>query len=190
MAIEIKNDFYIQLTIDAGVDLTSATSVEILYQKPDGSKDSWTASASGTNAVYVFTQAELNMVGVWEMQVKFIIGGKTGYSSIDYYRIKKNLEIGIGESAAQGSNVVQYVKKETWLNVSGNSVTMSAAAEQQPTNKDYFVFVNLNGQERYHQDDAEAGELSWTYSNGVITFSGDISGYDVSAVWVYEVALN
>lgn len=58
-----------QITLDCGIDVSSATVRKILVKRPNGSRAEWVAVASGGNAIAYTTQAaDLNMAGVWELQ--------------------------------------------------------------------------------------------------------------------------
>lgn len=181
----IHNAFYSALVVDAEVDISTASVVKILYQKPDGSKGEFTATASGENAVYVFSSAELDMVGSWLFQVQYTIGAKIGYSRIYYEVVKPNLADSVSGTPAEPVNLtVQKLETQTWNPASGDSVTITAG--QAPSSEEYVIFVMVNGQARHHEDDADPGDISWTISGGVITFSEDVTGYSIMAAWVYE----
>jgi hypothetical protein len=181
----IHNGYYTALTVDAEIDISTASVVKILYQKPDGSKGEFSATASGQNAVYVFSSAELDMVGSWLFQVKYTIGAKIGYSRIYYDVVTPNLSDDLSGTPAEPINLtVQKLETQTWNPASGDNVTITEG--QAPTSKEYVIFVMVNGQARHHEDDAGVGELSWTISGGVITFSEDVTGDSIMAAWVYE----
>lgn len=58
-----------QIVLDCGQDISAASVRKIEVRKPDKTEVSWTATASGTNAVAFITLADtLNMAGVWQMQ--------------------------------------------------------------------------------------------------------------------------
>lgn len=57
------------LTLDCGQDISAATARAILVRKPDGTTTSWTASASGTNAIsYTALAGTFDQSGVWKLQ--------------------------------------------------------------------------------------------------------------------------
>lgn len=57
------------ITLDCGQDISAATARAIEVRKPDGTTTSWTASASGTNAIQCTTLAgTLDMPGRWLLQ--------------------------------------------------------------------------------------------------------------------------
>lgn len=60
----------LHIEIETDVDLTSATAVEIKFNKPDGTTDKWTAAtidAFGGIIKYDVPQNILNVAGIWKM---------------------------------------------------------------------------------------------------------------------------
>jgi hypothetical protein len=65
-----KNQSGLRLTLETGVNLTTALSLKIKYIKPDKTAGSWNATITGTTKVYYdFTNnvgvSELNQSGLW-----------------------------------------------------------------------------------------------------------------------------
>ncbi|HQR20743.1 MAG TPA: hypothetical protein PKV98_07745 [Burkholderiaceae bacterium] len=57
------------ITLDCGQDISAATARAILVRKPDGTTTSWTASASGTDAIaYTTLAGTLDQDGIWKLQ--------------------------------------------------------------------------------------------------------------------------
>lgn len=67
-----------EIICDCGVDVTTASARTIEYQKPDGTTDSWTAAASGTNAIKYDVPNTTTLIGAgeWRLQPKVTIAGK------------------------------------------------------------------------------------------------------------------
>ena len=64
---------YEDVSLETSIDLTSATNLQVLFKKPDGTKGTWTATPNGTKAV---VQAAFDQPGVWVLNVFAIVTGK------------------------------------------------------------------------------------------------------------------
>lgn len=65
-------DVGIDFKIDSGrdIDITDATTVKIVFLKPDGKTGSWDAEVSGTHYVlYKTVEGDLDVAGTWSMQI-------------------------------------------------------------------------------------------------------------------------
>lgn len=59
------------IILDCGQDISAATVRSIEVRKPNGSRASWAATASGTNAIRFDTiSTTLDQPGVWKLQAK------------------------------------------------------------------------------------------------------------------------
>jgi hypothetical protein len=57
------------ITLDTGITLTSATSLKIKYQKPDGTTGEWTGAISGTTSIrYLLQTNDISIAGRWQFQ--------------------------------------------------------------------------------------------------------------------------
>lgn len=66
-------DIGVQLKLDAGIDISDQTTLQIRYLKPGGVTGVWTATVSGTNfAVYSTVSGDLNVPGVYVVQIYII----------------------------------------------------------------------------------------------------------------------
>ena len=93
MSSIFKNQDYLTIRLDTNVDISSATSREILYQKPDGSTGEWDAVLYGTTQMeYLVEPGDLDQAGEWQFQSKFVLNGETGYGEKAYKKIDKNLD--------------------------------------------------------------------------------------------------
>ena len=81
MAI-FKNQGLLTITLECGIDVSSASSALVLYKKPSGTTGSWTGTATGTTVVYDVEDGDLNEAGTWKVQPKVTIGGEDGYGDI------------------------------------------------------------------------------------------------------------
>ena len=81
MAI-FKNQDLLTLTLQTGIDVSSASAAVVLYKKPSGTTGSWTATVSGNNVIYDVQPGDLDESGSWSIQPKVTIGGEIGYGDI------------------------------------------------------------------------------------------------------------
>lgn len=63
MSKVFQNDLGTVLTVDTGVALATATTLELHVRKPDGSTAEWTCSYSGNNLTYTTVAADWTQVG-------------------------------------------------------------------------------------------------------------------------------
>ncbi len=83
---------YSTITLETGVDCTSATVKRILWKNPVGTTGYFTATLSGTTALtYQATDADWNVSGEWKFQAYVEIGGLNAYGEIVYETIKAHL---------------------------------------------------------------------------------------------------
>ena len=79
MAIFNTQDL-IDIILDTGQDLTSATVTNIKYIKPDETTGTWTGAAYDTTKIkYEVQSGDLDDIGLWTLQAVVVIGGRTGY---------------------------------------------------------------------------------------------------------------
>lgn len=64
-----------RITLDCGTNISTASALEIEARKPDGTSVTWTATLSGTDALYFDTLADtLDQAGDWKLQAVVTIG--------------------------------------------------------------------------------------------------------------------
>lgn len=63
------------ISLDTGIDLSSATDVEIHYKKPNGDTGEWSATVSGEKVTYKLDAGDIDRVGVWTFQPVVTIAG-------------------------------------------------------------------------------------------------------------------
>jgi hypothetical protein len=70
-----KNDIGTKIKLDAGSDISSATTLEIKYQKGDKiTTGKWNATLEGTDYGYYVTQAgDLDTIGIWRLQLYAVL---------------------------------------------------------------------------------------------------------------------
>lgn len=80
------------------VNLAGATTLNFLFQRPDGSF--FTAAGSlftdGTDGIvrYITLNTDLNQVGYWRYQVFTVIGSNENYTDITRFQVLQNIPIG------------------------------------------------------------------------------------------------
>jgi hypothetical protein len=83
MSLLYKGQSLITITVETGFEnLASAEVKKILYQKPDGTKGYWVATASGTKLVYEVSANDIDSVGTWQLQAYIEVSGKKGFGQI------------------------------------------------------------------------------------------------------------
>lgn len=87
----------VTLKLDTGLDLTGATTLQILAQNPSKQKKTWTASDSGTPTdgivQYDTVSGDLDIAGNWRFQAKVVTGGKTYLGDVAELQIYKEFEL-------------------------------------------------------------------------------------------------
>lgn len=77
-----KGQGYLTITLDTGINISTATTTNIKYKKPDGSSGSFTGSLSGTTKItYQCDDSSLDMAGYWDFQSHVVIGGVTAFGN-------------------------------------------------------------------------------------------------------------
>lgn len=82
MSILFTNSGLITLTLSTGIDLTGASNPKILYEKPDGTKGSWTGTISGQSLSYILNNTDIDQPGVWKFQTYIEVATKKGYGEV------------------------------------------------------------------------------------------------------------
>ena len=80
------------LILDTNVDVSTATTTDIKYTKPDGTTGTWTGAAYETTKIkYEVQTDDLDDVGIWKFQTIVTIGGRTGYGEIVQVQVDSKL---------------------------------------------------------------------------------------------------
>ena len=67
-------DKFVKIRLNAGMDISAATTIEIHYKKPDGTTGEWLGVLEGTNYAYFYTLANtLDMNGTWWVQLYVVV---------------------------------------------------------------------------------------------------------------------
>lgn len=81
----------IEIRLLTGIDLSSATSPKIMYEKPNGVTGEWTATVDGTDLIYETSNTDLDRKGVWKFQAYVLIGGLNKLGKIAKVTIDERL---------------------------------------------------------------------------------------------------
>jgi hypothetical protein len=85
-----KNQGYFVLTLNTGINISTATVTRINYKKPNGVTGYFEATISETTKlIYQLTNDDLDIAGLWQLQAYVEIGGLKAYGEIVYQEIKK-----------------------------------------------------------------------------------------------------
>lgn len=73
-----KDDIGTVIDLDAGEDVSAASSLRIYYTKPSGTISFWTATLQGTSLLrYTVQSGDLDEAGVWALQARVVTAGGT-----------------------------------------------------------------------------------------------------------------
>lgn len=88
-----KQQSLLIITLDTGVDISTASIRRILYEKPNGTRGFWPANLSGTTKVsYSLAYADaISHAGKWKFQAFVTLNGLDGFGDIVEYDFKNNL---------------------------------------------------------------------------------------------------
>lgn len=93
---DIGTVFRLTLTDDGvAVDISGATTKQIIFEKPDGSllTKAATFTSDGTNGMmfYAMLADELDQAGVWKIQGVVVLAGGTWRTSTHEFKVHENL---------------------------------------------------------------------------------------------------
>jgi hypothetical protein len=81
---------------DVAVDLTSATALQMLFQRPDMTEFARTATVAVVDAEtvirYILAAGDINMKGNWTLQGRFTLGTWTGTTSPVTLKVEEVIE--------------------------------------------------------------------------------------------------
>lgn len=85
-------DIKTKIRLDAGIDISAATKLEIHYTKPDAVTGKWTAVLEDTDYAYYLTAVDdLDMNGVWEVQLYVEFEDWKGHGEIATFTVYETL---------------------------------------------------------------------------------------------------
>jgi hypothetical protein len=82
---ESSNKVYVgdigtEIILDAKEDISTATTVEIRYKKPDGTTGAWTGAVyDTTKGRYVTVSGDLDQAGSWYLQLYVVLPSWSGH---------------------------------------------------------------------------------------------------------------
>lgn len=80
---------------DEAVDLSTATTLQLIFTKPTGVKVTQTATldSDGTDGKmkYVSQANDLDVVGFWKLQGYIVIGDSSWHTNVDNFQVHRNL---------------------------------------------------------------------------------------------------
>lgn len=80
------------ISIDLGINLSTAIGVKVLYKKPSGTPGEWEANVSGTKVLYSATNGEIDEPGWWQFEARADVDGKKS-SGISTQYVDKPLDV-------------------------------------------------------------------------------------------------
>lgn len=93
MSHTFLNQSLLRITLDTGIDISTATTVKVLFKKPDGTKSEWIGSISETTKVlYDLQVGDIDALGTWILQSYVLMGGREGYGDHVYVTVKENFD--------------------------------------------------------------------------------------------------
>lgn len=93
MSRVFKDDIGTKIRLNADVDISDATKLEIHYKKPSGTTGIWTALPEDTYyGYYITTSGDLDENGVWDLQLYVEVGPWKGHGEVDTFTVYEFLE--------------------------------------------------------------------------------------------------
>jgi len=76
------------IKLNAGTDISSASTKKIRAKKPGGTLVEWTAALEGTDYLTYTTQAsDIDESGIWEFQIYVVLSSWQGYGAVAEHRV-------------------------------------------------------------------------------------------------------
>lgn len=80
---------------DSAVDVSAATTKQIIFKKADGTEStedaSFTSDGTDGQIEYAATSGDLNVNGVWLIQAKVVLAAGTFYSDVHQFVVHSNV---------------------------------------------------------------------------------------------------
>ena len=81
-----------KIVLRVGMDISGASVLRIHYEKPSGTKGSWTATAESARSIsHTLAASDLDEAGVWKVQPYAVVGDETIPGDIERFEVKENL---------------------------------------------------------------------------------------------------
>jgi hypothetical protein len=85
-------DIGVLITFKTREDLSTATTHDLDYKKPDGTTGTWTATVSGSDLLYTSIAGDFNQAGPYEVQAHVITPTWAGHTDSDHFEVKANVK--------------------------------------------------------------------------------------------------
>jgi hypothetical protein len=86
-----KTQSLFKLSLETSLNLASATTTRIYYEKQSGVKGYWTATVNGTKLEYEVQNSDIDEDGLWKFQAYVVVGGRTGFGDVVSQYFEKNI---------------------------------------------------------------------------------------------------
>lgn len=78
----------------SSIDLTTATTQKIYYEKPSGTTGEWTANITGGDVTYTTLAGDIDEVGIWTLQAYVeLSGGWKGTSDKEKVEVLSTIDV-------------------------------------------------------------------------------------------------
>jgi len=90
MATIYVGDIGTKILLNAGSDISDATTLQIICKKPSGTNYTWTAILEGTNYAYYNTvSGDIDAAGTYQVQLYAVLAsGWSGYGGIGSFTVE------------------------------------------------------------------------------------------------------
>jgi hypothetical protein len=78
----VQSAHVLKIWCNTNYDLSTATSVSIMYEKPSGTTGTWVGTVEDGRITYTTSQNEIDEEGKWKFQASIVDGGDT-ITSVD-----------------------------------------------------------------------------------------------------------
>jgi len=85
-------DIGVLISFDTREDLSTATTTDLDYRKPDGTTGTWTATVSGKKLEYTSIAGDFTLAGPYVVQAHVITPSWAGHSDEDHFEVKANVK--------------------------------------------------------------------------------------------------
>jgi len=82
MSVVFKTQTGVKISLETGVDNSAQTDKLIRYGKPSGIVGDWVGTLNGTKVEYTLQAGDIDEVGVWRFQSRFVTGASVSIGKI------------------------------------------------------------------------------------------------------------
>lgn len=81
------------ITLDVGEDVSTATTMDIVYKKPDGTTGTWNATLSGTTKIqYTTVSGDIDESGKWYVHAYIVLPSWSGIGETASFEVYEEFE--------------------------------------------------------------------------------------------------